>query len=477
MRHPRPLPVLARAGHSGVLRAPFGGVGGATAALWVALGAAALLLGVAAGTEPKLAIGAALGLAFVAAVLNDLALGLALFTILAFFEVLPAVAGGFTFAKIGGILLALAWLATLTVRGRGSRAFVAEHPLATTLLLAFLGWVAISAAWAESPSSTLATLPRYGPNVFLFFIVYTAVRDRRHVVWLLVAFVIGSSIAALYGIARPPSQTSLRGDRIGGIVGDPNELASVLIVGLVLAVTLTGILRRHTLARGATAAAAMLLLLGVLLTLSRGGLLALVVVMIVAIFNAGRWRPAAVLLAVLAVAGAVGYFSTFASPVARARVTTAGTGSGRTGLWTIGWRMVEAHPVDGIGAGNFAVSSVHYLLRPGTIPSDYLVVDIPQVAHNVYLQLLAETGVIGLALFLGTVGIGLAGAIGAARAFRARGDPSMELVARGVLTAQAGILAADFFISAQYNKQLWILLALGPALLALARRPGVAAGG
>lgn len=475
MRGPRPVPVLARAGHSALLRPSLGDR--ATAAAWVALGAAALLLGVAAGTDPKLAIGAALGLAFIAAVLNDLALGLALFTILAFFEVLPAVAGGFTFAKIGGILLALAWLATLTVRGgRGSRAFVAEHPLATTLLLAFLGWVAISAAWAESPSSTLATLPRYGPNVFLFFIVYTAIRERRHVVWLLVAFVVGSTIAALYGIARPPSQTSLRGDRIGGIVGDPNELASVLIVGLVLAVTLAGILRRHTLARGATAAAAVLLLLGVLLTLSRGGLLALVVVMIVAIFNAGRWRPAAVLLAVLAVAGAVGYFSAFASPVARARVTTAGTGSGRTGLWTIGWRMVEAHPVHGIGAGNFAVSSVHYLLRPGTIPSDYLVVDIPQVAHNVYLQLLAETGVIGLALFLGTVGIGLAGAIGAARAFRARGDPSMELVARGVLTAQAGILAADFFISAQYNKQLWILLALGPALLALARRPAATGG-
>jgi O-antigen ligase len=139
--------------------------------------------------------------------------------------------------------------------------------------------------------------------------------------------------------------------------------------------------------------------------------------------------------------------------------------------------MVEAHPVRGIGTGNFAVSSVHYLLRPGTIPNDYLVVDIPQVAHNVYLQLLAETGAIGMALFLGIIAFAISGAIRAARTFRSRGDPQMELVARAVVTAQAGILAADFFISAQYNKQLWILLAMGPALLAVARDTRPVAGG
>jgi O-antigen ligase len=445
-----------------------GGRDGATVLVWLGLSASALLLGLAAGFDPKLAIGAALGLAFVSAVMSELALGLCLFTVLAFFEVLPAVAGGFTFAKIGGLLLAIAWTATIVVKSGGSRNFVTSHPLATAALVTFLAWIAISTAWAESPSTTLATLPRYGPNVFLFLIVYTAIRERRHVVWMLAAFVVGASVAAAYGIVRPPAQNPLRGDRIGGIVGDPNELASVLVVGLVLAVTLAAILRRRTIGRAMVAGCALLLLLGVFLTLSRGGLLALAVVMVVAVLNAGRWRAAVLVLAVLAAAGAVGYFSTFASPVARARVTTAGSGSGRTGLWTVGWRMVEAHPVRGVGAGNFAVSSVHYLLRPGTIPSDYLVVDIPQVAHNVYLQLLAETGVIGLALFLGIVAFAIACAIRAAHLFRCRGDPQMELVARAVVTAQAGILAADFFISAQYNKQLWILLALGAALLGLA---------
>jgi F0F1-type ATP synthase assembly protein I len=35
--------------------------------------------------------------------------------------------------------------------------------------------------------------------------------------------------------------------------------------------------------------------------------------------------------------------------------------------------------------------------------------------------------------------------------------------------ALIGILTADFFISEQFSKQLWLLLGLGPALLGVAR--------
>jgi hypothetical protein len=47
----------------------------------------------------------------------------------------------------------------------------------------------------------------------------------------------------------------------------------------------------------------------------------------------------------------------------------------------------------------------------------------------------------------------------------------MEMLARAWLIGMAGMLAADAFLSAELDKQLWLLLAVGPALLALARRP------
>ena len=40
----------------------------------------------------------------------------------------------------------------------------------------------------------------------------------------------------------------------------------------------------------------------------------------------------------------------------------------------------------------------------------------------------------------------------------------------GLFVALVGLLAADFFVSRQYSKQLWLLLALCPVVLELSRR-------
>jgi O-antigen ligase len=129
--------------------------------------------------------------------------------------------------------------------------------------------------------------------------------------------------------------------------------------------------------------------------------------------------------------------------------------------------MVEDHPFRGIGVGNFKTSSIHYLLEPGAIKRDEFIVDTPKVAHNMYLQVLAELGVVGLALFLAILAFSLSCGVQAARRFMQLGDTRMEIIARGLVVAMLGVLAADFFISGQFSKQLWLLLGLGPGLLAI----------
>jgi O-antigen ligase len=137
----------------------------------------------------------------------------------------------------------------------------------------------------------------------------------------------------------------------------------------------------------------------------------------------------------------------------------------------VGWRMVEDKPVIGVGSGNFPISSIHYLLvKPGAIERDEFILDHPKVAHNSYLQILAELGIVGLALFLSIIGFAIWCALKAAQWFGRAGDTQMEIVARAMVVALVGILAADFFITEQYGKQLWLLLGLGPALLGVARR-------
>jgi exopolysaccharide production protein ExoQ len=209
---------------------------------------------------------------------------------------------------------------------------------------------------------------------------------------------------------------------------------------------------------------------GIFLSLSRGGLVALAFSLVAAVVVAGRrWRLQALGLAVAVGVGAFVYFGFYADQTAASRVTSFGNGTGRTDIWTVGWRMVQAHPVRGVGVGNYKTSSIHYLLQPGAIERDEFIVDTPKVAHNTYLQVLAELGVVGASMFLAIVGFSLLCILKAARIFERLGDETMELMSRALLVALCGVLAADFFISEEFSKQLWLLLGLGPALLGIAK--------
>jgi putative inorganic carbon (hco3(-)) transporter len=206
-------------------------------------------------------------------------------------------------------------------------------------------------------------------------------------------------------------------------------------------------------------------------TVSRGGMLGLGAALIVGILFAGpRRRPVLLLITAVVALGIVGYYASFASQSARHRITSIQGGSGRVDIWAVGWRMVKAKPITGVGAGNFANSTIHYLLEPGALQHTDFIVDEPKVAHNMYLEALADLGIPGLTLFLGLLVLLLSCVVRAARIFYRLGDQSMELISRGIFVATVGILVTDFFISDQFSKPLWIQLAICPCMLALARR-------
>jgi O-antigen ligase len=440
-------------------------------AWYLVLVGAAVLMGIAAGYNPKYAIAGAFGLAFVAVVLVDVTLGLCAFTFLSFLELLLVTEDkSFSFLKVAGFLLMISWLARISTRRDRSESFVAEHPQFTFILIGFLSWALLSAYWAEVPAQAVDTTTRYFQNMILFLIVYTAIRERKHVMWVAWAWLAGATFATVPAMLNPPTYEDDLTVRISGTIGDPNELAALLVAGVVFAGVLTAVTRDKPPLRLAAGGAVVLFLLGIFYTVSRGGLLALGVALIAACLLAGRWRGRALVVAGLGISIVVIYFASFAGLDARDRVTTVQGGTGRSDLWKIGWRMFEDEPIRGIGSGNFPISSIHYLVQPGVIERDDFIISTPKVAHNTYLQILAELGIVGLAMFITIIGFSMRCALRAAQWFGRHGDTQMELVARGMIVALVGILTADFFISEMYGKQLWLMLGLGPALYAVARR-------
>jgi putative inorganic carbon (HCO3(-)) transporter len=435
----------------------------------VALLGLCCLVGLLSGVEPKLALVAAFAFAFALLIFVDFTLGVAFFAGASFLEVLD-LGSSATVGKLGGGLVILAWIALLST-GQKKEEFFDDHGAMFLVLGAFLGWVLLGMTWAESQSDVITALSRYVPNVALIPIVYSAVRDRRGAMMVMVGLVIGALLSVVYGLLNPgPEEARLEGSAL-----DPNELAAALVAGVALSAAFVINTKRGSVKRLMATSAVFLCTLGIFLTVSRGGLIALGVALVAAIFLAGRWRPVAVIATILIATGGFYYFAVIAPPAAKERIAQTSEGEselkqGRTTIWKVAERIVKAKPLVGVGANNFQDSARKYLLQPGALGRTDLIIQTPRVVHNTWLGMAAELGLIGLSMFVVIVLFCVGSALRAARYFSAVGDRGGEALARGLAVGLIGILAADTFISQEYSKPLWILLGLGPALLGVAHR-------
>ena len=431
---------------------------------WMALLALACGgIGIAAGNDPKLGLAAAFGLAFSVAVLSDVTLGLMMFTVLCFLDVINFGGASVSFMKIVGLLLFLSWFASMaTQRDRDARALFAEQPVIAFAAIGLVGWSLVSVAWAESTGTAISSSYRFLLDILLLPIVSYALRKRVHFVWILAAFVFGAVVSASLGVFQSG------GARLLGGIGDSDDEAAVLVAALALVVGLWGVLPRGSAARLWTLVGATITLLGLVDTGSRGGLVAFGCMLVAAVLFGGRWRGRALVLLIVAASGTGLYLTLLAPSSARQHINSTSS-TGRTDLWKVGVRMWEANPLVGVGAGNFANSAIHYVQGAGPLTRADLIVDVPHVTHNTYLQMLDELGIPGLIAFMTLSLASISAAIGAARRYERAGDVQFELLSRALALAIIGLMSADFFISNEYERLLWLLLAIPIPLLALAR--------
>ena len=218
---------------------------------------------------------------------------------------------------------------------------------------------------------------------------------------MLVAFVIGGVTSVAIGVAttglhrigEAANESAAEGRLTGGGT-DPNYLGAGLVASTIVAMTLFAAYRRRSPALGARGRdrdprrrhrrervpwrAAR--------RARRGAIAAFIV------FKRGRLgagRRAALLIGLAAIWVA-------ADPSALTRLTNfSGTGTGRTELWKIAWRVGDDNPMVGVGLGNFAVEAVHFVRAAGRAHRGRDGGEEPHVAHNMYLQAFAETGSIG----------------------------------------------------------------------------------
>jgi O-antigen ligase len=295
-----------------------------------------------------------------------------------------------TLARAVGLLVAGAWLAAALVTGKIRKL----HPFHLMAFL-FILWNVSSIFWSAGINETMTHLKTYaqlGILAWIFWDLYTTPSSVRSA---LQAYILGAYVAigsTIYNFLIGQEISAYSGGRYSGANVNAVDLALILILGLPLAWHL--IISAENGARGniqklVNIAYIPFAIFAILLTASRTAVFSIVPVVFYIAITSPRLTPVFRLLISIALIGILFLVGAYLpeAPIDRLATTwnsiAAGDLGGRIPLWKATIAEFSGHPILGIGAG--------VLHNPAILNT---------VAHNTYLSILAELGLIGFFLFL-----------------------------------------------------------------------------
>jgi O-antigen ligase len=374
-------------------------------------------------------------------------------------------------------LLTVAWLA----RGVRRRELNLQAGAIVVAILALVALAGVSVGYAVDKSSAIKETLKWLELLLALIIVADLVRTPSAARVVIGAMLVAGAAEAAYGAMQfftgsGPAAFDLQGAlRAFGHFDQPNPFAGYLTTILPLAVCMALCRANPPMFRWLATGAATLMLVGIGLSQSRGAWLggAVAAVCLILAWSSGTRRlliPCAlvgVLLLALAVSGAlpgtitdrlsqaVSYFGVF--DVRNVEVTSDNWAVvERMAHWQAGWYMFLDHPWFGVGAGNYAQAYPAYFVSSWIEPLGH--------AHNYYLNMLAELGVVGGGLLLVLLALAYRQLGGALVGSEAQSGTFWRAVLAGVFGGLVVFCVHNLFDSLfvhSVNIQIGVLLGLG----------------
>jgi hypothetical protein len=338
---------------------------------------------------------------------------------------------------------------------RNSLSDLMQIPLARKLLLLYL-WAMVSGLFSIWPGGSRGVLigPLLYNYVFMVLIALVCIRvdDLKKMGWGLAWALFALEVAFLLSKTEEGMRLSVSSTY------DPNDLAFILVCFLPIIYYL---MKQE---RGVKKAVLLaIILLGCVMlvrTESRGGSMGLF-----AVVAAGYYFKTRKVVKTLLLLGAVvGLFlvvspasfqERMASLVDKSDYNYVADSGGRMAVWGRGLTMILKNPVAGVGIGAFEMAEG----RSHT--DEYGMSGKWSSAHNSFIQIAAEMGVVGLVLFI----LALKDAFMLLALPRhpdgtVREPDDLEWAAQGVKMSLIGYCVAGFFLSQSYSSVLYILYAM-----------------
>ncbi len=358
-------------------------------------------------------------------------------------------------AKIAGGIALVALILTL-MSGRSKQKLAPE----VKCLLGFFVWYCITipfAYWRGGAFNTVMT--RLSKDIIAGLLVAVLVEhlwQLRRLIW-----VQAGAVAAMTALSVGLHHT--HGGRLtgalGGVFENPNDLAINIALNWPLCVAFFFLARGFK--KALWAGGILIMLIGVELTYSRSGFLAMALAGVLVLWEFavhGRRFYLIFLGGFLGVALLIvapgHYAQRIASIVTGQQEDTMDRGSreARKQLFLESVRMAVHNPVFGVGAGNFEVLSGNW-----------------HVAHNTYTEIAAEGGFPALMLFLFVIYRTFFNLRQVRKSNAYKLDSEVRILTGGLWVAVVAYLVSAFFASTEYSMYPYFLVAYTTALYQITR--------
>lgn len=249
------------------------------------------------------------------------------------------------------------------------------------------------------------------------------------------------------------------GRSFGSTLGDPNDLALVLMFPLGFATSFM-LHSGPRLRRLLGLAGVILLILAILATQSRGGLLGILT--LVAIFGWNRIQNKTLAISVLAVMAPVLFVLAGVSERASGGAAESGideSAMGRIYAWGAAFKMALTHPLTGVGLDNFYAN--YYAYSSHWDGKNHAV-------HSTWFGVLAETGFVGLIVFTTLLVKVILRVLGCVHTLMPKTDlPSRQvlLIAEAVLAGLCATAVSGTFLTQGFTWPIYIFIALVMAIV------------
>lgn len=140
--------------------------------------------------------------------------------------------------------------------------------------------------------------------------------------------------------------------------------------------------------------------------------------------------------------------------------------SGRYDVWRIGYEMWSSRPLVGVGYGNFPTVYLSFLQE---FPSPFLLLGVPKAAHNMFIGILAEVGLIGFGLFVVMLATTALTWHETVLTLQRVGLRNEYLLAMAIGYAILAYLLSSLSVMNEYQKIFWVLLGLQTGMYRLAQ--------